>query len=382
MDCSNRSLLAVQNPPFRLIQDGYLNSRFDISAMCFRVTHLAVKQIASMALKFLGISNGKDLDVVEYLTPLASTLRALDLSRSHANNDHLQHFTNFTNLTFLNLAETNIDSLAPLSKMIYLTSLNVWGCQIKDEDLAFITPMTMMRNLNLGSCDEISDAGLKFIENMPFLEDLQVSCELITGSAFKEANWPNLTSLSLSSSQLQDKNIQYFENFPKLSALYLQSCEEITGIGFKGINLLNLTELYLDECCNLSDEGLEPIASFTNLTKLSLEQCSNCTDEGVKPLISNLNRLKYFNINRLSKVTNESFQEITKLTNLAALSFSGTQVNDDVIDQIAQLTKLINIFTNPLTELNLSRLANMPYMEHLSLYGNNNFKEYRGLSKF
>ncbi|HEY9087276.1 MAG TPA: hypothetical protein VIO36_03845 [Anaerolineaceae bacterium] len=89
-------------------------------------------------------------------------------------------------LTFLNLSENRkIDSigLKPLRSLPQLIELNLSSCDLSNEALEFLTPLTRLERLDISYCNRLSDNALKPLKSLPRLSYLNVQgCVKLTNA--------------------------------------------------------------------------------------------------------------------------------------------------------------------------------------------------------
>ena len=149
-----------------------------------------------------------------------------------------------------------------------LRSLRLRNCG--DGDLQMLRDLPGLTYLNLGFCDNITDAGLKEIGNISALSLLNLSgCEKITDAGLKEL--VRMTSLT---------------------GLDLSECGNITDAGLKELGrMTSLTSLDLYCCIDITDAGLKELGRMTALQSLEMSFCRETTEAGRRELAEQLPNL-------------------------------------------------------------------------------------------
>jgi hypothetical protein len=143
-----------------------------------------------------------------------------------------------------------------------VTDLFLKGTQIKDSDLNSLESLKFLTSLSVDQCP-ITDEGVKKIVKVRTLESLSLfGCEGITDASLTYlGTLVSLTSLHITaaSDRVSASNIQCLEALP------------------------NLEILDLSQCCGISDNAVEQLASLKHL--INLDICgTSISEEGAKRL--------------------------------------------------------------------------------------------------
>ncbi|MBN1920127.1 MAG: hypothetical protein JW892_02685 [Anaerolineae bacterium] len=131
--------------------------------------------------------------------------------------------------------------------------------------------------------------------------------------------------LDLSDRLLFDSSLEYLTVFTQLRELNLAETL-VTGEGLAFLKDLPLTWLRLAECRNLSDKGLQRIASLVHLETLDLSYCTGITGRGLahdKPL----EHLRVLNLERCSTLQEATLASLAAMPALEDLDLSDTQID-------------------------------------------------------
>lgn len=97
------------------------------------------------------------------------TLGNAELARLVGEVSHLRQ------LTYLNLSENRkIDSvgLKPLRSLPQLLELNLSSCDLSNDALEYLTPLTRLEHLDISYCNRLTDIALKPLKSLPRLNYL------------------------------------------------------------------------------------------------------------------------------------------------------------------------------------------------------------------
>jgi len=153
--------------------------------------------------------------------------------------------------------------------------------------------------------------------------------------------FPELESLSASTSRFTDDQAKYLAELPNLRDLNLYRS-------------------------NISDEGLKHLTGLKNLRWLPMGE-TKVTDAGLKT-ISGMTQLEYVGV-RGNNVTDAGLVHLKGLTNLTGLYLGETKVTDDGLKQLAPLTKLHDLYlhTTSVTDAGLEHLKEFKDLKYLYL---------------
>ena len=155
---------------------------------------------------------------LEHLAALSS-LRVVDLSETKIRDSGLRFVGAWHALRSLDLSETALDGSGfdALNPLADLSSLDVSYCNIRDEGLIRLAPLRNLMSLDVNGNENLGDAGLATLAQMPFLRSLAVARTGIT-SAGLAAIGPHefVMSANLERTAIDDSAIETLLTFPKL----------------------------------------------------------------------------------------------------------------------------------------------------------------------
>jgi len=131
----------------------------------------------------------------------------------------------------------------------------------------------------------------------------------------------NLKELHLEDCVNITKNgLECLSKFNNLNVLNLTYCYQINNLSFLS-ELINLKELNLSNCYKIIDDDLLFLFKLNNLEILNLSNCNKITDNGLKYL-SKLNNLVNLNLSDCKEITDNGLKFLSKLNNLVELDLS------------------------------------------------------------
>jgi Leucine-rich repeat (LRR) protein len=167
------------------------------------------------------------------------------------------------------------------------------------------------------SFSQISDVGTQnILQNCKNLRTLKLSwCPNITANVLKGSkNFPKLTELDLSQTQINDDTLKDIKNFPKLQKLLLNNTK-INGAELKTIfqNCSKLEVLDLDDT-PITYDDLQGIGNCQNLENISLS-ATEITDKALQHL-KNFPKLCFLNLNKnITDAALEQFKQTCRKPN-------------------------------------------------------------------
>ncbi len=218
--------------------------------------------------------SGSEEDLLQYISEHPN-LQELDLSECGKITDaSIPYLSSLVNLRFLNLDRTKVTDvgLASLSQIPRLDSLVVSRQKVTDKGWASILTLSNLRSLAFIGCVKVSHDHLKGIENLENLEELFLS------------NTHQFES---------DDDFESLSRLSRLRTLLFENANELQDGGLVHISQLKALEKLTLASYNITDSGIEILASLVSLKDLSLETCSNITEKG----LSNLGSIHLIRLN-------------------------------------------------------------------------------------
>uniref|UniRef100_S4R8P9 F-box domain-containing protein n=1 Tax=Petromyzon marinus TaxID=7757 RepID=S4R8P9_PETMA len=201
-----------------------------------------------------------------------------------------------------------------------LGSLQVVGCSsLTDGALKAVSALRQLRLLNVSDCAKLTDAGLRHLTEgaaAAHLHELNLSnCVRVSDLTLTRLipKCQSMTHLSLRyCDQLTDAGLELLGNMPALVALDLAGTN-IQDQGLAAIgNNSRLKELCISQCIAISDLGLQKFCQrVRDLERLDVSHCRLLSDLGVKNLVFCCRRLTYLNLSGCAQLTDVSAQYLS-----------------------------------------------------------------------
>lgn len=333
--------------------------RLDI-ARCPNIANDSLRYLAGIrSLRFLslgGISN-PGMRHVARLT----NLETLDLRESKITSPGIEALAGLFRLRalwlpphrftpFLRLKGDTIDAaLLRLGKLKNLESLVLAGASVSDAGLAALAQFENLRALDISGLDGITEQGLKHLEGLKGLQQL------------------NLTLFGFSG--LKAESLKHLAGLTELRDLCLtEDPGTIRGGLVHLVRLRQLQRLDLSDC-TLGNADLKAVASLTSLRSLSLN--GNFTDAGLEPL-GDLLHLETLDLT-MSDVTGEGLVHLAECQELRELRLPGS-VTDDGLKAVAAFKNLRELAVGELdaigptiTAAGLKHLSELKELRRLAL---------------
>ena len=291
------------------------------------------------SLNLSGCYNLSDFALESAFSKEVPSLKVLNLSLcKDVTDSSLRRITNnCKNVEVLDLAGcsriTNL-SLFYISMLRKVQKLNLRSCrQISDYGIGDLCNVSTPENrqsledLCLQDCQKLSDESLRHISvGLPNLRKINLSfCVSITDTGLKSLS--RLTSLGdlnlRSCDNISDIGIGFLaENGFQLRALDISFCANIADSGMKHIasGIATLRSLSLTTC-SIGDEGLKRLSkALTDLEELNIGQCVAITDEGLLSLADHSFKLRSLDLYGCPKVTTNALALVRKLPKLERLN--------------------------------------------------------------
>ena len=183
-----------------------------------------------------------------------------------------------------------------------------------------------LEHLGLQDCQKLSDEALRHVsEGLTTLKSINLSFSCITDSGLKHlAKMSSLQELDLRScDNISEIGMAYLaEGGSRISSLDVSFCDKIGDQALVHISqgLFNLKSLSLS-ACQVSDEGICKIAkTLQDLETLNIGQCSKLTDKGLHTIADSMKHLKCIDLYGCTRITTHGLERIMKLPQLSTLN--------------------------------------------------------------
>lgn len=216
-------------------------------------------------------------------------------------------------ITELDLAETEVTGAAfeGIERLPNLRTIDVSYTQIRDQDLSALRDAKQLTNLSLYGCD-ISEAGLQFV------------------SAIK-------TLLALDLSETRVANLESLKALTRLQGLHLDGCDLVDNASLHGISdLAQLSHLSLAST-SISGEGLATLQCLPNLLELKVF-ATKLTDDDIS-VIGTCKKLQTLYLSQLP-ITDRALDKLLDLQELETLYVDGTNITDRGLTTLVKIPSL------------------------------------------
>jgi F-box/leucine-rich repeat protein 14 len=291
------------------------------------------------SLNLSGCYNLSDFALESAFSKEVPSLKVLNLSLcKDVTDSSLRRITiNCRNVEVLDLAgcsKITNHSLFYISMLKKVKKLNLRSCrQISDYGIGDLCNISVQENtrsledLCLQDCQKLSDESLRHISaGLPNLDKINLSfCVSITDTGLKSlSKLTTLRDLNLRScDNISDIGVGFLgENGLNLHSLDVSFCANITDSGMKHIasGISSLRSLSLTTC-SIGDDGLKRLSkALSDLEVLNIGQCVAITDEGLLSLAEHSNRLRSLDLYGCPKVTSSALALVRKLPRLERLN--------------------------------------------------------------
>ena len=251
-----------------------------------------------------------------------------------------------------------------------------FGDKLTDDLLVMLKTLPQLRSLNIGPTDELTAEGISHLGDLKTLQRLEVSNVNQSkgmGDEILSAIVPlkSLRELSVNQCGTTDAGIRYLEEMPQLTSLSVYSEGLLTDACLSSITKLgNLQKLSMNSYVataqygwmKFSSEALEQFSALRNLEELHLAGQPLPADSFA------LTKLKSLDVSG-EQVDDDFVNKLAQCRELRRLNLGKTNVTDAGLKQISELPELrkLGLFAVPITDEGLRVLTNSPKLEHLEL---------------
>lgn len=218
--------------------------------------------------------------------------------------------------------------------------------------------------------ESVTDANLKRIKTLHYLEDLRIEHTAVTGSGFGSLPSKNLRALSVGGTPLCAEAYEHITGFKNLEYLSIGTGGEALSIGLQ--RLRSLPEL---KVLGLRDATVsaDAIASLKEIKQLEhLELTNDVLSRGAIDNIATLPMVKTLVITA-QQLAQDDFAAVASLSTLLNLHVSGAPDSGQVdgIEFVVKLTSLhsLTLDTNPLNDDSLAKLSQLTNARRIELRG-------------
>jgi hypothetical protein len=288
----------------------------------------------------------------------AGNLRVLSLARIGITDDGAEHLGKLKSLEELDLNGcSSIGSSClgnVLAKLVKLTSLDVSYCPGILRS-SWQGKINSLKSLDL-CYSGVRDSQLARLTDLPALEEINLDSCPVTDWAISHLAenkvMPNLISLDLADTDLSDLGMVHIAKFNKLKRLSLFYCN-LTNTSLRHLSSLTDLEVLNLDSRDISDGGLFHLLGLQKLKSLdifsgritdsgcsfiskiksldSLELCGGGVSDVGCSMIASLEKLTSLNLSQNERITNRGAAALAALSNLKALNLSNTRVSAEAM---------------------------------------------------
>lgn len=170
-----------------------------------------------------------------------------------------------------------------------------------------------------------------------------------------------LISLDINNYRIDDIGIEYISNLKLLTNLNIDDCNQITNIGIKHISKLKLLKsLNINDCHKITGVGIKYLSKLKLLEILNISFYSCYSDYYINSqyivfeCICELLMLHTLTIKNFSKIYDDDFKSILKISTLTELNiYNFYKITDISFEYISKL-KILNIY-----KMGIKNLSNL-----------------------
>ncbi|MCH5375535.1 MAG: hypothetical protein JJ992_16315, partial [Planctomycetes bacterium] len=176
-------------------------------------------------------------------------------------------------LTSLSMFNTLIND-AGIAQLSGLKSLKAIDLRVSplitDQAMETLAAMPELRAVRLSGVN-VTDAGIETLLSLPRLSELDIrNCRGVTKKGIEQiGHKKSLRVLKIGGPKVDDEILGLVAGMDNLTGLSLDNCS-ITDAGVASLGRLPLEDLTVFQCANITDEGLNVLASYDRLQRLTL----------------------------------------------------------------------------------------------------------------
>ena len=247
-----------------------------------------------------------------------------------------------------------------------LTTVDLLGSRVKDEELSRLDGLKHLQKLILGSLwgpTDLTDRSPNVLAKcqLPALKQLLFNrVPLTDDSVHLISNFDKLFELRIKGTQITDACFPALARLPDLQRLYFEQTA-ITGAGFIHLADHDITSLYLVEA-PLSDEGFLAMPDWPNLSTLRVDG-TPLSDTAIHSIVR-YPELVDLGLNLLPNTTSDAWTVLEHLPALTRLRFrvNPQSVDDSLFPRLRNCTKLdhLDLEHSCVTDHGLTQLEGLP----------------------
>lgn len=248
--------------------------------------------------------------------------------------EDLAHLSGLKNLENLNLNKNPIGDagLAHLAGLARLKTLHLWKTNVTSAGLAHLSDMSQLRSLFLAGC-AITDDGLRQLRNFRQLEFLSLYGTQVTDAGMRElTGLTRLKKLEIGATKVTDDGLEYLVDLPVLETLEF-SPRQFTLSQLS--RFAHLKELDLRDQ-PIADDDLVLLAHLSELHHLRISRTVAAQ--------SGLPRVHHVGPSADRAITDVGLAQLGNLKELQTLVLTDARITDSGLKHLTGLTKLRSLW--------------------------------------
>jgi hypothetical protein len=285
-------------------------------------------------------------------------------------------FPNLKALSLGNCLALTVDDAGVVGNLLSaaprLQWLNLSGCDaVNDTVCARIARLRRLRHLDLSQCIHVPDRVLDILPHLRKLSSLRLERLRAHGLLSPHASLhdisPNIPTVSV-----------------KVLDVSSSECVDDAFLQHLGQHFVNLEDLNISKCALVTDDGLAHLASLRRLRTLNTSGCLRLTripniesltsvdisntnfenanrETWARPWVANLKHLNLDSCNKFENWGVWNTQEVRNLSSLRSLNLADTDINDEALPRVCDLTNLtdLSLFYCNLRDAGMKHLRGM-----------------------
>lgn len=259
------------------------------------------------------------------------------------------------------------------------------GLRPTQEAARSITQLSQIRFIRFSQCSRLTDDQLWFLESLEELEELEIVNCPINGRALRFISSPRLVELRVQNTPLvNDDSMQYVARLTELRTLNL-SLTRVSSAGLAQLGALRKLETLVlasshwygygvgDESFDyegpsVANSDMEWIARLSSLAELNISG-SDVDRDGLVRLQS-LPRLRWLNL-KDTKADDDAIRVLAGIPSIETLSVAGTSVTDTGLSHLSNLPRLksLDLSRTRVSDEGLRTIQGMGALEQVFLSG-------------
>jgi hypothetical protein len=258
------------------------------------------------------------------------------------------------------------DDLQHIAQLKKLEVLVLMQQQVTDDGLGQLSALKQLRELIVSGC-QVKGNGFRDLK-LPRLQRLSVGKQ---GVNVAIANCQHLTSIrevDFRASDLTDKGLEQLATFKSLEWVWVDNCSKLKGTGFAKLQSLKKLKTVEARKIKFSAAGWKALCGLKALRILEIGESSFPLT--AISLLGNLQQLEELQLNDM-KLTDKHLEFLSGMRKLKSLKLNRNRaLTDATLQHVCQLPALeeLGLAGTNLTDKTVEILMSMPKLKEVSLY--------------